>query len=58
MLCKRPEDFEVVGESFAGATGILDGDGNICTSDERESHGHSVVIVHIYHSDVILSPVG
>lgn len=52
MLCKPLEDFKVVGESFASATGILDCDRNICTGSKRECHGHSVIIVGIYFRNV------
>ena len=51
VLCELLEDFEVVGECFSGATGILDGYRNIPTSSKRECHGHSMVIICVYRSD-------
>lgn len=48
MLCKSLQDFKVVWECFAGATGVIDGNRNISTGSKWECHGHSVIVVCVY----------
>ena len=36
---------EVVGKSFGGAAGVVDGHGHARARHQREAHGHAVIVV-------------